>query len=128
GHGIGGEPYVNNSWIAGNSIQGINGGNIGPGGSTLSGDGTSDSGDGVYMGDGNGTVTNCTFTGNRGRGFVVNYQDTAVLTNCTVVGNFGNDLHSIGGNAILRNSIVDRLETGNGFGAITSQGNNLLRS
>jgi autotransporter-associated beta strand protein len=128
GHGIAGAPYVNNSWIAGNSVQGINGGNLVLVGSTFSGNGTNQSGDGVYMGDGNGTVTNCTFTGNRGRGFVVNFQDTALLTNCTVVGNVGNDLHSIGGTAFLRNSIVDRLETGSGFGGITSQGNNLLRS
>jgi autotransporter-associated beta strand protein len=120
---------VSNSWIANNGGDGVfsdvdtiltN--------STLSNNGAGTSGDGVYMGDQDATVTNCTFTGNHGRGFVINYQDTAVLTNSTLVGNVGSDLLSIGGNAIPRNSIVDKLDTQNGFGAITSQGNNLFGS
>jgi autotransporter-associated beta strand protein len=130
GQGIyGGQPYVNNSWIAGNSKEGLNGSNdLVLTNSTFSGNGAGTSGDGVYMGNRNATVTNCTFTGNHGRGFVINFQDTAVLTNCTLVGNLGSDLLSIGGTAIPRNSIVDRLDTQNGFGTITSQGNNLFRS
>jgi fibronectin-binding autotransporter adhesin len=120
---------VRNSWIANNTGDGIfTDLNTVLTNSTLSGNGTGTSGDGVYMGTGNATVTNCTFTGNKGRGFVINYQGTAVLTNCTLVGNVGSDLLSIGGNAIPRNSIVDKLDTQNGFGAITSQGNNLFRS
>lgn len=130
GHGIsGGQPYVSNSWIAGNSSQGLNGSDhLVLTSSTFSGNGTGTSGDGVYMGDDSATVTNCTFTENRGRGFVINYQDTALLTNCTLVSNVGSDLLSIGGNAIPRNSIVDRLDTQNGFGTITSGGNNFFRS
>ena len=120
---------VRNSWIANNTGDGIfTDLNTVLTNSTLSGNGTGTSGDGVYMGTGNATVTNCTFTGNKGRGFVINYQGTAVLTNCTLVGNVGSDLLSIGGNAIPRNSIVDKLDTQNGFGEITSQGNNLFRS
>ena len=120
---------IRNSWIANNTGDGIfTDLNTVLTNSTLSGNGTGTSGDGVYMGTGNATVTNCTFTGNKGRGFVINYQGTAVLTNCTLVGNVGSDLLSIGGNAIPRNSIVDKLDTQNGFGTITSQGNNLFRS
>src|SRR5207244_1523415 len=74
---------IRNSWIGNNTGNGIfsdvdtiltN--------STISGNGTGNSGDGVYMGDQNPTVTNCTFTGNHGRGLVINFQDTALLTNC----------------------------------------------
>src|SRR5262249_39088905 len=81
GHGInGGQPYVSNSWIAGNSSHGLNGdNNLVLANSTFSGNGKGNSGDGVYMGNDDATVTNCTFTGNHGRGFVINYQDTAVL-------------------------------------------------
>jgi autotransporter-associated beta strand protein len=130
GQGIyGGTPWVNNSWLAGNSSGGLNGSNdLVLTNSTFSGNGTGTSGDGVYMGNNDATVTNCTFTGNHGRGFVINYQDTAVLTNSTLVSNVGSDLLSIGGNAIPRNCIVDRLDTQNGFGTITSQGHNLFRS
>lgn len=130
GEGIrGGSPlYVSNSFIAGNSGKGIGGSDLVLTNSTISGNGANQSGDGVYMGSTNATVTNCTFTGNHGRGFVINYQDTALLTNCTLVGNVGSDLLSIGGNAIPRNSLVDKLDTQNGFGTITSQGNNLFRS
>jgi autotransporter-associated beta strand protein len=131
GQGIrGGSPlYVSNSWIAGNSSDGLSPFNdLVLANSTFSGNGTGTSGDGVYMGDNNATVTDCTFTANHGRGFVINYQDTVLLTNCTLVGNVGSDLLSIGGNAIPRNSIVDKLDTQNGFGTITSQGNNLFRS
>jgi autotransporter-associated beta strand protein len=130
GAGInGGTPYVSNSWLAGNSSHGLNGGsNLVLTNSTFSGNG----GDGVYMGNNDATVTNCTFTGNQGTGwrggFVINYQDTAILTNCTLVGNGGSDLLSVGGNAIPRNCIIDNLDSDNGFGTITSQGNNLFRS
>ena len=126
GQGIyGGTPYVSNSWLAGNSKEGLNGfNNLVLANSTFSGNGT----DGVYMGTNDATVTNCTFTGNHGRGFVINYQDTAILTNSTLVTNVGSDLLSIGGNAIPRNCIVDKLDTQNGFGTITSQGTNVFRS
>jgi autotransporter-associated beta strand protein len=129
GAGInGGIPYVSNSWLAGNGSHGINGGNnLVLTNSTFSGNG----GDGVYTGGDNATVTNCTFTGNQGTGwrggFVINYQGTAVLTNCTLVGNGGSDLLSVGGNAIPRNCIIDNLDSDNGFGMITSGGNNLFR-
>ncbi len=125
----GGSPlYVTNSLIAGNSGNGIGGSDLVLTNSTISGNGANQSGDGVYMGDTNATVTNCTFSGNKGRGFVINLSDTALLTNCTLVGNVGSDLLSIGGNAIPRNSLIDKLDTQNGFGAITSQGSNLFRS
>jgi autotransporter-associated beta strand protein len=126
GQGIyGGTPFVSNSWLAGNSKEGLNGdSNVVLANSTFSGNGS----DGVYMGNDDATVTNCTFTGNHGRGFVINFEDTAVLTDSTLVGNVGSDLLSIGGNAIPRNCIVNRLDTQNGFGTITSQGNNLFRS
>jgi autotransporter-associated beta strand protein len=126
GQGIyGGTPYVSNSWLAGNSKEGLNGfNNLVLANSTFSGNGT----DGVYMGNDDATVTNCTFTGNQGRGFVINYQDTALLTNSTLTGNVGSDLLSIGGNAIPRNCIVVKLDTQNGFGTITSGGHNLFRS
>jgi autotransporter-associated beta strand protein/parallel beta-helix repeat protein len=125
GHGInGGTPsYVTNSWIAGNSSHGMNGANVVTN-STLSGNGTNNSGDGIYIGGSDTTLTNCTFTGNHGRGFATN--GTALLTNCTLVGNAGFDLFSIGGNPMPRNCIVDRL--GTQTGSITSQGNNVLRS
>jgi len=90
-----------NSWIANNTGNGIfSDVNTVLTNSTISGNGTGNSGDGVYMGDQDATVTNCTFTGNHGRGFVINYQDTVLLTNSTLVGNVGSDLLSIGGNAI----------------------------
>jgi autotransporter-associated beta strand protein len=129
GQGInGGHPYINNSTLAGNSLHGLNDGNVVLTNSTFANNG----GDGVYMGGGDATVTNCTFTGNQGTGwrggFVVNYQGTAVLTNCTLVDNGGADLLSVGGNAIPRNCIIDNLDSDNGYGTITSQGNNLFRS
>src|SRR5262249_35244150 len=99
GHGIsGGSPsYGTKSWIAGNSSNGMNGANVVTN-STFSGNGTNNSGDGIYIGAGDATITNCTFTGNHGRGFVTN--DTALLTNCTLVNNVGFDLFGIGGNPI----------------------------
>jgi fibronectin-binding autotransporter adhesin len=114
---------VGNSWISGNSSAGVD--SDYPAmltNSTFSGNG----GDG-YEGP-NTTATNCTFTGNQGYGFVVGYQDTAVLTNSTLVGNIKSDLFSDGGNAIPRNCIIDKLDTQSGFGTITSEGNNLFRS
>jgi autotransporter-associated beta strand protein len=131
GQGIrGGTPlYVSDCWVAGNSSHGLtSGSDLVLANSTLSGNG----GDGVYMGDHNATLTNCTFTGNQGEGwtggFVINYQDTALLTNCTLVNNGDTDLRSVGGNAITRNCIIDNLDSNNGFGTITSEGNNLFRS
>ncbi len=116
---------ISNSWIANNTGDGIFSDlNTVLANSTFSGNG----GDGVYMGDQDATITNSTFTGNQGRGFVINYQDTAVLTNSTLVSNVGSDLLSIGGNAMVRNCIIDNLDTRSGFGTITSQGNNLFRS
>ena len=101
GEGVrGGQPYVSNSLVADNSNEGltpfdalvlVN--------STFSNNGAGNNGDGVYMSGDGATMTNCTFTGNRGRGFVINYQDTALPTNCTLVGNVGADLVSFGGNA-----------------------------
>jgi autotransporter-associated beta strand protein len=131
GQGIrGGTPlYVSDCWVAGNSSHGLTSGTeLVLVNSTVAGNG----GDGVYMGDHNATLTNCTFTGNQGEGwtggFVINYQDTALLTNCTLVNNGDTDLRSVGGNAITRNCIIDNLDSNNGFGTITSQGNNLFRS
>jgi len=131
GQGVrGGSPlYVNSSWFAGNSSHGLTSGtDLVLVNSTIAGNG----GDGVYMGDHNATLTNCTFTGNQGEGwtggFVINYQDTALLTNCTFVNNGDTDLRSVGGNAITRNCIIDNLDSNNGFGTITSEGNNFFRS
>ncbi len=125
GAGISGSPFVSNSWIAGNSSHGIDSdSNLVLTNSTLSGNGN----DGVYMGDNDATITNCTFTGNKNQGFVINLSDTALLTNSTLVADGASDLLSIGGNAIVRNCIVAKPSSDNGYGMITSQGNNLFGS
>ena len=119
----GGTVDMNNCYVAGNTSNGVGAdNNVCFTNSTFA----NNDGDGTYMGDNNAALVNCTFTNNGGEGFAINFQDTAYVINSTIIYNKESDLHSIGGNAEIWNSIVGTPYTQGGFGTITSEGNNIF--
>lgn len=148
---------MEDSWITGNSTDGLGGGiyNDGIGKLTLNrctidhniatGKSSSGHGGGGICNNGRAlTMTNCTVTENQigaagfgaSGGGIESNAGTAFLTHCTIVGNtaadgFGGGIYIGGGTASLRGCIVAKNTASGGpdtYGAVVSNGNNLIGS